>query len=206
MAPPKKSPPKKPPAKRRQPRSRPPAPPLMPADQPTMRRRLALLGLKLPEVKPPRFHYVPVVVHGGLAYVSGQVPFVDGEIKPTGKVDQNVSIEEAKGAAQLCALQGLAWLNQNLPGGLDEVERAIKVTGFVASSKDFGRQPEIIDAASEVLTKVFGQAGQHARSAIGLAELPGNAAVEIEFIFALKRRGGSSQQQRRPNIKVIEKR
>ncbi len=206
MAPPKRTPPKKPPAKRRQPRSRPPSPPLAPAEQPTMRRRLALLGLRLPEVKPPRFHYVPLVVHNGLAYVSGQVPFVDGEINPTGKVDKDVSIERAKEAAQLCTLQALAWLNQNLPGGLDEVERAIKVTGFVASSKDFGRQPEIIDAASEVLTKVFGQAGQHARSAIGLAELPGNASVEIEFIFALKRRGGSAQQQRRPGIKVIEKR
>ena len=171
-----------------------------------MRRRLALLGLRLPEVKPPRYHYVPLVVHHGLAYVSGQVPFVDGEIKPVGKVDRDVSIDDAKEAARLCTLQALAWLNQNLPGGLDEVERAIKVTGFVASSKDFGQQPVIIDAASEILTKVFGQAGQHARSAIGMAELPGNASVEIEFIFALKRRGGSSQAQRRPGIKVIEKR
>lgn len=200
------APPKKPPAKRRQPRSRPPAPPMAPAEQPTLRRRLALLGLRLPEVKAPNFQYVPVVVHHGVAYVSGQVPWVDGVIKPTGKVDKNVSIEDAKAAAQLCTLQALSWLNQTLPGGLDEVERAIKLTGFVASSADFNQQPTIIDAASEILTKVFGQAGQHARSAIGVAELPGNAAVEVEFIFALKRRGGSAQQQRRPGIKVIEKR
>jgi enamine deaminase RidA (YjgF/YER057c/UK114 family) len=167
---------------------------------------LALLGLRLPDVKPPAFQYVPVVVHNGIAYVSGQVPFVDGVIKPTGKVDRDVSIEEAKEAAQLCTLQALSWLNQSLPGGLDEIERAVKVLGFVASSKDFGQQPTIIDAASEILIKVLGQAGQHARSAIGVAELPGNAAVEVEFIFALKRRGGSAQQQRRPGIKVIEKR
>jgi enamine deaminase RidA (YjgF/YER057c/UK114 family) len=206
VAPPQKQPPKKPPAKRRQPRSRPPAPPIAPAEQPTMRRRLALLGFRLPEVRPPTFHYAPVVIHNGVAYVSGQVPWVDGKIQPTGKVDRDVSIDDAKDAARLCALQALAWLNQTLTGGLDEVERAIKVTGFVASSKDFGQQPAIIDAASEVLTKVFGQAGQHARSAIGVAELPGNAAVEVEFIFALKRRGGAAQQQRRPNVKVIEKR
>ncbi|MGI9449289.1 MAG: RidA family protein [Geminicoccaceae bacterium] len=200
------APPKKPPAKRRQPRSRPPAPPLAPAEQPSLRRRLALLGLRLPDVKAPNFQYVPVVVHNSVAYVSGQVPWVDGKIKPVGKVDQDVSIDDAKEAAQLCALQALSWLNQMLPGGLDEVERAIKLTGFVASSKDFNQQPVIIDAASEILVKAFGQAGQHARSAIGVAELPGNAAVEVEFIFALKRRGGSSKAQRRPNIKVIEKR
>lgn len=200
------APPKKPPAKRRQPRSRPPAPPMAPAEQPALRRRLALLGLRLPDVKAPNFQYVPVVVHNGLAYVSGQVPWVDGVIKPTGKVDKTVTIEEAKEAAQLCALQALSWLHQTLSGGLDEIERAIKLTGFVASGTDFNQQPVIIDAASEVLIKAFGQAGQHARSAIGVAELPGDAAVEVEFIFALKRRGGSSKQQRRPGIKVIEKR
>ncbi|MGI9437089.1 MAG: RidA family protein [Geminicoccaceae bacterium] len=179
---------------------------MAPAEQPSLRRRLALLGLRLPDVKAPNFQYIPVVVHGGLAYVSGQVPWVDGVIEPTGKVDKEVSIEDAKSAAQLCSLQALSWLNQSLPGGLDEVERAIKLTGFVASSTDFNQQPVIIDAASEILVKIFGQAGQHARSAIGVAELPGNAAVEVEFIFALKRRGSSSQQQRRPGIKVIEKR
>ena len=179
---------------------------MAPAEQPTLRRRLALLGLRLPEVRAPRFQYVPVVVHSGLAYVSGQVPWVDGAIKPTGKVDRDVSVDDARDAARLCTLQALAWLNQVLAGGLDEVERAIKLTGFVASSKDFGQQPAIIDAASEILVKLFGQAGQHSRSAIGVAELPGDAAVEIEFVFALKRRGGTAQQQRRPGIKVIEKR
>lgn len=179
---------------------------MAPAEQPTLRRRLALLGLRLPEVKAPNFQYVPIVSHNGLVYVSGQVPWVDGAIKPVGKVDKDVSIDDAKAGAQLCALQALSWLNQMLQGGLEEVDRAIKLTGFVASSTDFNQQPVIIDAASEILIKVFGQAGQHARSAIGVAELPGNAAVEVEFIFALKRRGGSSQQQRRPGIKVIEKR
>ncbi len=179
---------------------------MAPAEQPSLRRRLALLGLRLPDVTVPESHYVPVVVHNGLAYVSGQVPWVDGLMNPTGKVDETVTIDAAKEAAKLCALQALSWLNQTLPGGLDEVERAIKLTGFVASSSGFNQQPLIIDAASEVLIKAFGQAGQHARSAIGVAELPGDAAVEVEFTFALKRRGGASNQQRRPSIKVIEKR
>lgn len=179
---------------------------MAPAEQPALRRRLALLGLRLPEVKAPKFQYVPVVVHNGLAYVSGQVPWVEGVIKPQGKVEKDVSIDDAKEGARLAALQALSWLNQTLPGGLDEIDRVIKLTGFVASASGFNQQPVIIDAASEIMTKVFGQAGQHARSAIGVAELPSNAAVEVEFIFALKRRGGTAQQQRRPSIKVIEKR
>ena len=153
-----------------------------------MRRRLALLGLRLPEVKPPAFHYVPVVVHGGVAYVSGQVPWHGGALGPLGKVAREVALEQAQEAARRCVLQALAWLNQTFAGGLDEVERALRVTGYVASSPGFDQQPTVIDAASEILVKVFGHAGHHARSAIGVAELPRNAPVEIEFIFAIKRR------------------
>jgi enamine deaminase RidA (YjgF/YER057c/UK114 family) len=184
--------------------AKPPSPPLI--EQPTMRRRLALLGLRLPEVKPPAFHYVPVVAHGGIAYVSGQLPWQDGEIRPAGKVAGEVSLEQAEEAARLCVLQALAWLNQALAGGLDEIERALRVTGYVASSPGFDQQPKVIDAASEILVKLFGHAGHHARSAIGVAELPRNAPVEIEFIFAVKRRPNIAQRQRRPGFPVVEKR
>jgi len=188
--------------KRNRPPQKPAAPP---AEQPMMRRRLALLGIRLPAVKAPAFQYVPVVVHGGVAYVSGQVPWVDSEVKPQGKVDREVSIEAAQEAARVCTLQALAWMNQ-IQTGLDEIERAIKVTGYVASSPGFNRQPEVIEAASELLVKIFGHNGQHARAAIGVAELPRNAAVEIEYVFALKRRPTGPQRHRRPGFPVVEKR
>ncbi len=197
---------KKPAVKRRPPRHNAPTPTLPPAEQPMMRRRLALLGLRLPEVKTPAFQYVPVVSYNGIAYVSGQLPWVDGALKQVGKVEAEVSIEQAREAARLCTLHALAWLNQSLPGGLDDVERALKVTGFVASSPEFHQQPQVIDAASEILVRIFGQAGHHARSAIGVAELPMNTPVEIEFTFALKRRPTTGGHQRRPGIPVIEKR
>lgn len=184
--------------------AKPPAAPLI--EQPTMRRRLALLGLRLPEVKPPAFHYVPLVAHGGIAYVSGQLPWHDGAIEAAGKVAGEVTLEQAEEAARRCALQALAWLNQMLPGGLDEIERALRVTGYVASSPGFDQQPKVIDAASEILVKLFGHTGHHARSAIGVAELPRNAPVEIEFVFAIKRRPNVAQRQRRPGFPVIEKR
>jgi enamine deaminase RidA (YjgF/YER057c/UK114 family) len=184
--------------------SKPPAPPVI--EQPTMRRRLALLGVRLPDVKPPAYHYVPVVVHGGLAYVSGQLPWQGDAIEYAGKVEREVTLEQAEEAARRCVLQALAWLNQALAGGLDEIERALRVTGYVASSPGFDQQPKVIDAASEILVKLFGHAGHHARSAIGVAELPRNAPVEIEFIFAIKRRPNIAQRQRRPGFPVVEKR
>jgi enamine deaminase RidA (YjgF/YER057c/UK114 family) len=168
-----------------------------------MRRRLALLGLRLPEVKAPAFKYVPLVAHGGIAYVSGQVPWAGGEVMSPGKVGHEVTIEQAQEAARVCVLQALAWLDQQLTG-LDEVERVLKITGFVASAPGFHQQPTVIDAASDILLKVFGHGGQHARSAIGVAELPRNAPVEIEFVFALKR---SPAQPHRPRpVQVVQKR
>lgn len=183
-----------------------PPPASTPAEPPMMRRRLALLGLKLPEVKAPAFQYVPVAVHNGIVYVSGQLPWVGGEIRTPGKVDREVSIEQAQEAARHCVLQALAWLDQQV-GSLDGIERILKVTGFVASSPGFNQQPQVIDAGSELLIKVFGQGGRHARSAIGVAELPRNAPVEIELIAALKRRPATDpQRQRRPGFPVVEKR
>ena len=146
--------------------------------------KLAELGIVLPAAATPAFQYVPVTIHERLAFVSGQLPR-QGESLVTGKVGVDVDLEQAREAARLCILQGLACLNQAL-GSLDRVEKILKVTGFVASAPGFNQQPKVIDAASELLVQLFGEAGKHARSAIGVAELPRNAAVEIELIVALR--------------------
>lgn len=147
-------------------------------------QRLAELGIDLPVAPVPAFQYVPVTVHERLAFVSGQLPRKGEEIV-TGKVGSDVDLERAQEAARLCVLQGLACLRQSL-GSLDRVERILKLTGFVASASGFNQQPKVIDAASELLGKVFGENGRHARSAVGVAELPRNASVEIEMIVSLK--------------------
>lgn len=147
--------------------------------------RLAELGLVLPAPTPPRFAYVPVVVHDGLAWVAGQLPWVNGQLPCTGLVGRHVSIEQAAEAARLCTLQALAQLHQAL-GNLDRIERFVKLTGFVASAPGFGDQPRVMDAASQLLQDVFGEAGRHARSAVGVAELPRGTPVEIEFVAAVR--------------------
>ena len=146
--------------------------------------KLAELGIVLPVAAVPAFQYVPVTIHERLAFVSGQLPR-DGDRIVTGKVGADIGIEQAQDAARLCILQALACLGQAL-GSLDRVEKILKVTGFVASAPGFNLQPKVIDAASELLGQVFGDAGKHARSAIGVAELPRNASVEIELIAALR--------------------
>jgi enamine deaminase RidA (YjgF/YER057c/UK114 family) len=146
-------------------------------------QRLAKLGLTLPVAASPSFNYVPVTVHAGVAYVSGQTPKVDGEVRLFGKVGAEVSLSEAREQARICVLQGLACLTAEL-GDLSRVIRVLKVTGFVASAPGFNEQPKVIDAASDLLVEVFGPAGRHARSAVGVAELPRNASVEIEFVVA----------------------
>jgi len=147
--------------------------------------RLAELGLELPQPAEPSFNYVPVVVWNNVAYVSGQLPKVDGEVKVKGKVDTEVSLEEARESARICILQGLACLKQAL-GDLDRVERILKVTGFVHSAKDFAAQPKVIDAASDLLVQIFGEKGRHARGAVGAPELPRRTPVEIEMIVAVR--------------------
>jgi enamine deaminase RidA (YjgF/YER057c/UK114 family) len=147
-------------------------------------KKLTALGLLLPAAATPAFQYVPVTIHEHLAFVSGQLPR-KGESFITGKVGGDVDMELAREAARLCILQALACLKEAL-GSLDRVERILKTTGFVASAPGFGQQPRVIDAASELLVQVFGEAGKHARSAIGVAELPRNAAVEIELIVAVR--------------------
>jgi enamine deaminase RidA (YjgF/YER057c/UK114 family) len=142
--------------------------------------RLAELGLTLPTSSPPLAAYVPAVRSGNHVYVSGQLPMIDGKLPATGKVGAEVTVEEAKQLAARCALNGLAVIEGIV--GLGRVRRVVKVTGFVASAEGFTGQPGVINGASELFASVFGDAGQHARSAVGVAELPLGAPVEVEVI------------------------
>ena len=143
--------------------------------------RLAELGYEVPPVVAPVAAYVPAVRTGQHVYVSGQLPFVDGKLLATGKCGDAVSTEEAKKAAERCALNLLGAVHALV--GLDSVVRVVKIVGFVASAPGYTDQPEVVNGASELLGKVFGDAGQHARSAVGVAELPRNTPVEVEAIF-----------------------
>ncbi|MEU2033401.1 RidA family protein [Nocardia amamiensis] len=147
-------------------------------------KNLAELGLTLPPVAPPVAAYIPAIRTGSLVYTSGQLPFVDGQLSAVGKVGAEVSIEEAKEAARLCALNALAAVHDLV--GLDAVVRIVKVVGFVASAPGFGDQPVVINGASEFLGQVFGDAGKHARSAVGVSELPKNTPVEVELIAEVR--------------------
>ncbi len=148
-------------------------------------QRITQLGLALPEVKPPLFSYAPAVEFQNMVFISGQVARLAGKQPHTGRVPDVVGEESAKESARICTLQALAWLKATI-GDLDRVERVIKVTGFVNSAPDFGGQPLIIDACSTMLVDIFGEAGLHARAAVGMAALPGQAPVEIEFIFGIR--------------------
>jgi enamine deaminase RidA (YjgF/YER057c/UK114 family) len=142
--------------------------------------RLARMGLELPPVVTPGGVYVPAVRTGSYIYTSGQVPMVDGELALTGRVGVDVSLEDAKQAARICALNALAAVASLVD--IDEVTRVVKVVGFVNSDPDFSSQPQVVNGASELLGAVFGEAGQHARSAIGVAALPLGAPVEVELV------------------------
>jgi enamine deaminase RidA (YjgF/YER057c/UK114 family) len=143
--------------------------------------KLAELGLELPTVTPPVAAYVPAVQTGKHVYVSGQLPFVKGKLLATGKVGAGVSPEQAKDLAERCALNVLAAVDALV--GLENVVKVVKVVGFVASADGFVGQPQVINGASELFGTVFGEAGHHARSAVGVAELPLNAPVEVEAIL-----------------------
>ena len=151
-------------------------------------QRLAALGLVLPPVPVPQAAYVPAVVSGGFVYTSGQLPFVDGKLPATGKVGGAVDAAEAAGLARICALNALAAAASVAgPGGLDGIARIVKVVGFVASAPGFHGQPQVINGASELLLEVFGEQGKHARSAVGMAELPLDTPVELELIAELRK-------------------
>ncbi|MBF9129452.1 RidA family protein [Plantactinospora sp. S1510] len=142
--------------------------------------KLAELGLALPEVVPPLADYVPAVQSGRHVYVSGQLPLMDGKLLATGRVGAGVSAEQAKDLAARCALNALAAIDALV--GLETVVKIVKVTGFVASADGFTGQPAVVNGASELFGTVFGEAGRHARSAVGVAELPLGAPVEVEVI------------------------
>ncbi|MCD0482411.1 RidA family protein [Streptacidiphilus sp. ASG 303] len=143
-------------------------------------RRLAELGLTVPEVVPPLAAYVPAVRSGDFVFTSGQLPLVAGTMEHTGKVGAEVTPEEAKAQARICALNALAAV-KSVVGDLDRVEQVVKVVGFVASAPDFTGQPGVVNGASELLGEVLGDAGVHARSAVGVAVLPLDAPVEVEI-------------------------
>lgn len=151
-------------------------------------RRLAELGLELPAVTPPLAAYVPALRHGDLVWTSGQLPMVDGVLPTTGKVGDGaglVSPERATALARVAALNGLAAIAAKV-GSLDAVTQVIKVVGYVASDPAFTGQPAVVNGASELLGELFGEAGVHARSAVGVAALPLDAPVEIELVVAVR--------------------
>jgi enamine deaminase RidA (YjgF/YER057c/UK114 family) len=147
----------------------------------TPEEALARLGLTLPEVVPPVAAYVPAVRTGNYVYVSGQLPMAEGKLLSTGKVGAEVTPEQATELAQRCALNALAAVKAEV-GDLSAVTRVVKLVGFVASAPDFTGQPGVVNGASHLLGEVFGDAGVHARSAVGVAVLPLDAPVEVEII------------------------
>jgi enamine deaminase RidA (YjgF/YER057c/UK114 family) len=151
----------------------------------TPTERLAELGLTLPPVVAPMAAYVPAVRSGDVVYTAGQLPVVDGKLPAVGKVGGEVSATDAAGLARICALNALA-AAASAAGGLDQIRRIVKVTGFVASAAGFTGQPQVINGASELFIEVFGEDGRHARSAVGVAELPLNAPVEVELIAEVR--------------------
>ncbi|MEJ7630873.1 MAG: RidA family protein [Rubrobacteraceae bacterium] len=151
----------------------------MTADSPTS--RLRDLGYELPPVATPAGSYVPATRSGNLIFTAGQLPLKDGNLAFSGKVGDTVSVDDAKEAARLCALNALAAVSAEA-GGLNGISRIVKVTGYVASATGFNGQPEVLNGASELLGDVFGESGLHARSAVGVAELPLNAPVEVEIV------------------------
>ncbi|WP_333605171.1 RidA family protein [Novosphingobium sp.] len=146
--------------------------------------RLAALGLTLPQPAAPVAAYVPVVIAGGLAHVSGQLPFVEGKLV-TGRLGEGVTLEAGIEAAQACGVMILAQLKAAL-GSLDRVERVVKLGAFVNSTGAFIDQPKVANGASELMVAVFGEAGKHARSAVGVPVLPLGAAVEVDAVVAVR--------------------
>lgn len=154
--------------------------------QSSVEQRVAALGLTVPEVAAPVAAYVPAVVTGSYVFTSGQLPFVDGKLPRTGKVGAEVNQDDAADLAQLCALNAIAAV-KSVIGDLDRVVRVVKVVGFVASAPDFTGQPFVMNGASKLLGEAFGDAGVHARSAVGVAVLPMDSPVEVELVVEISK-------------------
>jgi enamine deaminase RidA (YjgF/YER057c/UK114 family) len=150
-------------------------------------KKLKELGLSLPEPGAPVAAYVPFVTAGNLVFISGQLPRENGKLELIGRLGAEIDLAKGQKAAQLCALHILSHLNVACGGDLDRVEQCVKLGGFVASSPDFFDQPKVINGASELMEKIFGDRGKHARFAVGVGNLPMNAAVEIDAVFSLKK-------------------
>lgn len=150
-------------------------------------KRLTELGITLPPPGAPGGNYVPFVVVGELAFMAGQVAREAGKMKYTGKVGRDLSVEEGAAAAKLCAVNLLAQLKAACGGDLDRVERCVRLGGFVNSPPDFFEHPKVVNGASDLMVEVFGERGQHARTAVGVAALPMDSAVEVEAVFLLKK-------------------
>jgi enamine deaminase RidA (YjgF/YER057c/UK114 family) len=148
-------------------------------------RRLAELGIVLPQPPDAAANYVPFVRVGALVFISGQTPRVDGKVTFIGKVGRDVAAADANAAARVCALNLLAQLRVACDGDLDRVVRCVRLTGYVNSDPDFAAQPQVVNGASDLMTQVFGERGRHARTAVSAVSLPSGATVEIEGIFEI---------------------
>lgn len=148
-------------------------------------RRLEELGLALPEAPGGSNPFVSVAIHQGIAYVSGQVPRINGEVPYPGKVGTDVTVEQAQELAEYCVLKGLSCIKEAV-GSLDNVEQILKVTGYVQAAPGNSEYSKTLNTASELLVSIFGDKGRHARAAIGVAELPSNTPIEIDFVIAVK--------------------
>ena len=149
----------------------------------TIDKRLSELGIELPPANAPAGNYVPFVRTGDLLFISGQIPIVDGKPAFIGALGADLDAEDGAAAARTCALSILAQAKEALGGDLDRVVRCVKISGFVASTAEFTDQPKVINGASDLLVEVLGDAGRHARAAVGMASLPLGVAVEVEAIF-----------------------
>ena len=147
--------------------------------------RLGELGIELPHPATPLANYVPYTVNDGVVVVSGQIPVLDGKMACTGTVGAGVSVEDAQAAARLCFVNVLAQLRAACGGELDRVRQVLRLGGFVAAPADFTGHAQVMNGASDLAVAVFGEAGHHARSTVGVSSLPGGAAVEVEGMFAI---------------------
>jgi enamine deaminase RidA (YjgF/YER057c/UK114 family) len=151
----------------------------------TIDARLKELGITIPEAPAPAANYVPFTTSGNLVFVAGQVPFVDGKLTKTGRVGEDASVEDGHEQARICAINLIAQVKVACGGDLDRVRRVVKLGGFVASAPDFTGQPAVVNGASDLMVDVFGDAGKHARFAVGANVLPLGCVVEIDGIFEI---------------------
>ena len=149
-------------------------------------KRLKELNISLEKPSSPAANYIPYCIVGNLVFISGQLPFKEGSIPITGIVGEDVNLENAIKMAELCALALISQLKEACNGDLNKVKKVVKLGGFVASSKDFSDQPKVINGASDMMVKIFGDQGKHSRFAVGVASLPRNVPVEVEGIFEIK--------------------